>query len=1781
MTKRLFALVLLAIASSLSCVDALVGPDAAVNTIEIVSGNNQSGRIGGALENPLVVKVTAKDGSAISGATITFRPDTGAGTVSTATALSDAGGLAQVNWTPGTTFGAKTLVASAGDGKSATFNATVVPDRLELTSGNNQIGRASAELGAPVVVKVVDLAGRAAAGVTVTFTPESGSGTVVPSVVATETDGTARAVWTLGTAPGPKVLRVAASTATAGISVNATATQDVLSIVSGGGQAIVAGATLPTPVVVQMKDQTGTIVAGAQLTFVPAAGSGSVSPTSVFTDAEGRAQTTWTLGATPGTNTLQVVGGSATPISVSAVALSTDSLQVVSGNAQAGRAGALLSSPVVVRVLDTQGRSVQGAVVRFAALAGSGSPSATSDTTDALGLAETRWTLGNTLGEMRLTATVGAAPPVTVTATTTQDRIELVSGGLQFGRVGTTLAAPIVVKLTDLGTKPVAGVVLTFAPDSANGTVLPTSVATDAAGEARTFWTVGAAAGPMTLRVSTITAPALIVNATAIEGQLSLVSGGGQAALAGTALTQPIVVKVQDQTGNPLAGSLVTFSATAANGTVSPTSIFSDASGLARTTWTLGATPGAKTLTMTGGTTTLSVSATALTGDSLEIVSGNAQAAQALQPLAAPIAVRVRDKASGRVVSGATVTFTPTTGSGTLAATTVVSDGLGIAQTSWTLGAGIGEKFVEAKVGAATVTFRATATQDRLELVSGGAQTARPGTALASPVVVRLFDINNRPMAGVEVSFTPDASSGTTLPSRIVTGSDGTARTVWTIGATPGVMRLTVSAGTAAPITVFATGGRDEIQLIGGGGQVGRVTRLLPDSITVRVTDPAGLPAGGILVTFTAPTGSGTPSPATATTNAQGIARTGWVLGGVPGPMTLTAASPNANPAVASALGTQDLLELVSGGDQVRATGAALAEPIAVRLRNQAGDSLVNEFVRFSPGAGTVSPDSVLTDLQGIARTTWTLGATAGAQTLTVTGGVANGLSVSATARTPDSLAIVSGNAQAAQAGQTLSEPIVVRVNEKATGRVVPGATVTFTVTAANGSVSATSAVTNANGLAQTTWTLGTGTGAKSLTVSVGAPVVSRTVTATATAERLEVVSGGNQTGRSGSTLSQPIVMRVVDLAGVAVPNVMVRFTPASGSGTVLPDSVATDQNGVARTAWTLGATAGTQSLVVNAGTAGSTTVFASAAQSRIVLESGGGQTARIQSALADSIVVKALSPESAVLPNVAITFVTTSGTVSPVTVTTNAQGLAKVRWTLGNAPGAVSLTAQATDFISAIIGATAAADTGRIVTLQAGNGQTGTIGAFLATPLQVKVTDSLNNPIAGETIIWNDSLTNGVTPVFGSSITNALGIAETSVRLGAGAGTGQLRARLGTRSETVTATMTTQVALAGIRAGNLFTCALTSEGRSYCWGFNGNGQLAKGSDPSADTDRPTTPATDSDTLVGPFQTFRDLSLGRTHACGVAAARQLYCWGTGNGALGVTTLAAVTSINGVSTTVAVASGEAHTCVLDIDGRLRCGGENQLGQLGDNSTAAKFGGTTGTVGTSRFSAVSAGRSFTCAFRQINTGDITTRRPSCWGDNGVGQLGRNSAIALDSVPATVSSAVTFDSTSLVTGLTHACALEAVTGVAYCWGGNGFGQVGDNSTTNRSAPTAVVTALRFVQLAAGEYHTCGVTSAGTAHCWGRNSSGQLGDGSTTNRSVPVTVTLPAGVTSFRSLALGELHSCAIEGTPTAGGNNTTTATGRVWCWGDNEYGQLGDGAASGNNTPVLTPKRVVFQP
>src|SRR5205823_3032860 len=144
-----------------------------------------------------------------------------------------------------------------------------------------------------------------------------------------------------------------------------------------------------------------------------------------------------------------------------------------------------------------------------------------------------------------------------------------------------------------------------------------------------------------------------------------------------------------------------------------------------------------------------------------------------------------------------------------------------------------------------------------------------------------------------------------------------------------------------------------------------------------------------------------------------------------------------------------------------------------------------------------------------------------------------------------------------------------------------------------------------------------------------------------------------------------------------------------------------------------------------------------------------------------------------------------------------------------------------------------------------------------------------------------------------------------------------------------------------------------------------------------------------------------------------------------------------------------------------------------------------------------------------------------------------------------------------TSVAAGSFHSCGLTA-SGAAYCWGFNQDGELGDGSTIASSIPVAVTGGLTFstVSTGTGGLHTCGLTTSQTAYCWGYNGNGELGDGTTTSSSVPVTVT---GGLAFSAVNTGRFHSCGL------------TAGGVSYCWGYNFFGQLGDSTTTNRLVPV----------
>jgi alpha-tubulin suppressor-like RCC1 family protein len=204
--------------------------------------------------------------------------------------------------------------------------------------------------------------------------------------------------------------------------------------------------------------------------------------------------------------------------------------------------------------------------------------------------------------------------------------------------------------------------------------------------------------------------------------------------------------------------------------------------------------------------------------------------------------------------------------------------------------------------------------------------------------------------------------------------------------------------------------------------------------------------------------------------------------------------------------------------------------------------------------------------------------------------------------------------------------------------------------------------------------------------------------------------------------------------------------------------------------------------------------------------------------------------------------------------------------------------------------------------------------------------------------------------------------------------------------------------------------------------------------------------------------------------------------------------------------------------------------------------------------SSIAALSAGPLLTC-------GVTTAGVAYCWGDNSSGGLG-DGTNTNSSTPVAVVGGLSFASVSA--GGSHTCGVTTG-GVAYCWGDNSSGELGDGTTADRLTPVAVVGGLSFAAVSAGGPHSCGLTTAGVAYCWGRNNYGFLGDGTNMDSSTPVAV---VGGLSFAALTVGSGHTCGL------------TTAGVAYCWGRNYAGELGNGTyRDSSTTPVAVAGGLSF--
>jgi adhesin/invasin len=540
-----------------------------------------------------------------------------------------------------------------------------------------------------------------------------------------------------------------------------------------------------------------------------------------------------------------------------------------SGDGQTGAVGMPLAQPFKITVTDRRRGPLEGISVSFSVASGGGSLSVTSATTDANGEASTVLTLGPLPVLNTVTANVGGTSRMfsALAQAVPAASVEYTSGTNQSGLVGSTLAQPLVVTVRDANKQPVQGFTVGFAVVAGGGQLSVSTASTDAQGRASTSLTLGAAAGTNTVTASAagLTGSPVTFNASALPlpaDSIALVSGNAQTGIAGSALAQPFVVVVKDAAGGAVVGHDVTFTVAAGGGTLSATAVKTDAQGRAASTLTLGAVPATNTVTanstgLKGSPVTFNATGMPAPAAAIALTSGDAQTGVAGSPLAQPLVVTVTDAAK-QPVAGFMVAFEVVTGGGALSATAVATDAQGRAAATLTLGKTAGPNSVAAKaagLAGSPVTFSATGTPGpaaKLAIASGNNQTAEIGKALAAPLVIKVSDANDNPVAGVDVAFAVAAGGGTLSATAVKSDAQGLASTALTLGAAPATNTVTAtSAGlVGSPATFTATGVAAKaatIALVSGAEQIGVAGSPLAQPFVVLVTDTNKLPVTGFM----------------------------------------------------------------------------------------------------------------------------------------------------------------------------------------------------------------------------------------------------------------------------------------------------------------------------------------------------------------------------------------------------------------------------------------------------------------------------------------------------------------------------------------------------------------------------------------------------------------------------------------------------------------------------------------------------------------------------------------------------------------------------------------------------------------------------------------------------------------------------------------------------------------------------------------------------------------------
>ncbi len=324
----------------------------------------------------------------------------------------------------------------------------------------------------------------------------------------------------------------------------------------------------------------------------------------------------------------------------------------------------------------------------------------------------------------------------------------------------------------------------------------------------------------------------------------------------------------------------------------------------------------------------------------------------------------------------------------------------------------------------------------------------------------------------------------------------------------------------------------------------------------------------------------------------------------------------------------------------------------------------------------------------------------------------------------------------------------------------------------------------------------------------------------------------------------------------------------------------------------------------------------------------------------------------------------------------------------------------------------------------------------------------------------------------------------------------------------------------------------------------------------------PPTPAPNTPKAL-PLVGFKTVNTGQDHSCAIKNSdNTLWCWGSNTqGQAGFNNSTSTSSPIQIGSDLLwqnISGGYGHACGVAISEvndtsdsahkielhQLLCWGDNRKGAVGFGSATANYYEPTA-IQDDDWRVVSAGNSHSCAIRLDNS-------LWCWGDNSSSQLGHVSAKTTS--PSPVVSSRDWSSVSASDQFT--CALKTDQ-TLWCWGKNDTSQFGNGTTNSTTVPTLISSGWKTI--ATGQAHSCAINSSDELYCWGDNRYGQIGNGTTVNQPTPFKVTTDSA-TTWSAVASSRQHTCAI-----------TLTDKSLWCWGNNETGQLGINNTAHQSRPI----------